>query len=371
MFVAAGDAGSASCDDGGDPAGIPYSAQYGLSVNGLASTPYNTAVGGTDFNWCSLTDGVQAAPYWNSTNATNGSKRQRLCARGSLERHLRKPAHGDFLRGGRQARLRTIRRSDGPRVRLQLCIQQLADGQQYEQAQRHGVNCLSCGYDRRKRRRQRLHCERQQRRIQLRFHHHHHRPAYGSIPLVSDGWPKPTWQTGVSGFPPTGCAIFPMFPSLPPTASFQQLLPICVSAVAAALIATSSEPSRRRWAERRSASPAMAGVMALIDQKTGAAQGSPNAELYKLAAKQTMTAVRREASTTNGCYFNDIDTDTIAMPCDYGAYRGQPVSAIPCCTQSPKSRTSNLHGFDSVRSRQSSPGRPPALATTWPPASDR
>lgn len=35
------------------------------------------------------------------------------------------------------------------------------------------------------------------------------------------------------------------------------------------------------------ATPEMAGVMALINQKVGTSQGSPNAELYKLAGMQT------------------------------------------------------------------------------------
>jgi len=52
VFVAAGDSGAPGCDQGGDSIGWPYSAQYGLSVSGLASTPYNVAVGGTDFGWC-------------------------------------------------------------------------------------------------------------------------------------------------------------------------------------------------------------------------------------------------------------------------------------------------------------------------------
>ena len=59
--------------------GNPYVAQYGLSVNGMASTPFNTAVGGTDFSWCQ--------PYFNSsgdnfegcaTSSTESSGRQRL-----------------------------------------------------------------------------------------------------------------------------------------------------------------------------------------------------------------------------------------------------------------------------------------------------
>jgi subtilase family serine protease len=55
VFVAAGDSGAPSCDQGGDSIGWPYSTQYGLSVSGLASTPYNVAVGGTDFTWCKPT----------------------------------------------------------------------------------------------------------------------------------------------------------------------------------------------------------------------------------------------------------------------------------------------------------------------------
>ena len=60
VFVASGDAGSATCDQGQNP---PHPAEYGLTVSGMASTPYNTAVGGTDFNW-----GSTASPYWGATN---------------------------------------------------------------------------------------------------------------------------------------------------------------------------------------------------------------------------------------------------------------------------------------------------------------
>jgi trimeric autotransporter adhesin len=44
VTVSSGDSGSASCD-----ADSETEAQMGLAVNGLASTPYNVAVGGTDF----------------------------------------------------------------------------------------------------------------------------------------------------------------------------------------------------------------------------------------------------------------------------------------------------------------------------------
>ena len=75
VFVATGDSGSPSCDQGGDASGTPYEAQYGLSVSGLASSPWDTAVGGTDFNWCAAnaTTSCTASPYWNSTNASTGA----------------------------------------------------------------------------------------------------------------------------------------------------------------------------------------------------------------------------------------------------------------------------------------------------------
>ncbi|MFZ0395221.1 MAG: protease pro-enzyme activation domain-containing protein [Terracidiphilus sp.] len=68
VFVASGDAGAATCDQA-TPHQLPYGAQYGLSVSGMASTPYDTAVGGTDLNW-----GSTPSPYWKSTsNSTTGA----------------------------------------------------------------------------------------------------------------------------------------------------------------------------------------------------------------------------------------------------------------------------------------------------------
>ena len=60
VMVSAGDAGSAGCDDFNSNS----PAQYGLAVSGFASTPYNVAVGGTDFNQYN-----NWSTYWNSSNA--------------------------------------------------------------------------------------------------------------------------------------------------------------------------------------------------------------------------------------------------------------------------------------------------------------
>jgi pro-kumamolisin-like protein/Big-like domain-containing protein len=61
VLVSSGDSGSAGCDD-------PHSSDFatnGLAVSGLASTPFNVAVGGTDFLYSTASP---SSAYWNVTN---------------------------------------------------------------------------------------------------------------------------------------------------------------------------------------------------------------------------------------------------------------------------------------------------------------
>ncbi len=62
VTVSSGDAGSAGCDD----QNTVTVAQDGLAVNGLASTPYNIAVGGTDYT-------VLATNFTQYANTANGT----------------------------------------------------------------------------------------------------------------------------------------------------------------------------------------------------------------------------------------------------------------------------------------------------------
>ena len=64
VTVATGDTGSAGCENQNAPA--PNPATTGLQVNAFASTPFNVAVGGTDFN-----DGTTQTTYFNATNDPN------------------------------------------------------------------------------------------------------------------------------------------------------------------------------------------------------------------------------------------------------------------------------------------------------------
>jgi subtilase family serine protease len=67
VMVSTGDSGSAGCDN----PDTETVAQNGLAVSGFASTPFNVAVGGTDFHY---PNAAALATYWNSTNdSKNGS----------------------------------------------------------------------------------------------------------------------------------------------------------------------------------------------------------------------------------------------------------------------------------------------------------
>ena len=87
VFVSTGDTGPAACPLSGSLSGGVTSA--GLSVNGIASTPWNVAVGGTDFFYSDYASGAPSAPtFWNQANDTG---------LGSLKSSLPEQPWGDAL----------------------------------------------------------------------------------------------------------------------------------------------------------------------------------------------------------------------------------------------------------------------------------
>jgi Pro-kumamolisin, activation domain/Bacterial Ig-like domain (group 3) len=330
VFVSAGDAGSAECDDGGDSVGNPYSAQFGLAVNGIASTPFNTAVGGTDFNWCPLTSTTPCtpAPYWNSTNASTGASASGYIPEVPWNDTCANPLALAFLQqqaAGLKAPTFTtqegacnfVYNSGGTTGALPLFVDTVGGGGGASNCVVNDGNDVSS-------------CDTSTVTTGS---------TNGSITLVADGWPKPSWQTGVSGIPLNdGVRDIPdvsFFASDGFLSSSSYL--ICVSALADCTYSDTAEPTALEVGGTSVSSPAMAGAMALINQKAGQSQGSPNAELYKLAAAQTYSSCSAEKVTSTGtsCYFNDIDTSTIAVPCDFGAQEGSPAQAgiqSPGCT---------------------------------------
>lgn len=330
VFVASGDSGAASCDQG--QGNSPYAAEYGVSVSGLTSTPYNTSVGGTDFNWCSLTATCTAAPYWGTNNSSDSSALGYVpevpwndtCA---------SPLALGFIQGlatyigvsgvtdaetacsfaGNLTYRRVIYNSAaysgfdmgalvdywGGSGGASGCI--VNDGNTVASCASSITNTGS---------------------------------SFGSLPLVKDGWPKPVWQSNVTGIPSDGVRDVPdvsFFASDGYLSSSAYL--VCVSDSAACTYSTKSEPSALEVGGTSVASPAMAGVMALINQKAGAPQGNPNSTLYLLASRQNYTSCNgANGAPGSGCYFNDITTGTNAMPCDYGAFGALSPNCTPAHT---------------------------------------
>jgi hypothetical protein len=356
VFVASGDSGSASCDQGGDSSGVPYAAEFGLSVSGIASTPFNTAVGGTDFNWCPLTstDGcaTESQTYWNtSNNSTNKADAKgyvpetpwnNTCTNPLVVPYLKSffngtnfyntyPGTGNqtisvtdaetgcnaigfyaqTLEGDGVGGILNLDDTVGGSGGASCCVNNSTNpnGDTFGAC---ATGATSTGVTT--------------------------NPDSGvsqsSLALVNNGWPKPSWQAGVTGIPSDGVRDIPdvsFFASDGFLSSSAYL--VCVSAATTdpeCTYSTSAEPFAEEVGGTSVATPAMAGVMALIDQKTGAAQGNPNTELYALAAKQSYGGCSSETTSTgSACYFNDIDQGTIAMPCDYAGYVTTP---SPNCT---------------------------------------
>jgi Pro-kumamolisin, activation domain len=61
VVISSGDSGSAACDD----ENTEFTAAFGLAVSGIASTPFNVAVGATDFNY---TVAGYPGNFWSTTN---------------------------------------------------------------------------------------------------------------------------------------------------------------------------------------------------------------------------------------------------------------------------------------------------------------
>jgi subtilase family serine protease len=323
VFVATGDSGAPACDQGLDQSyGVPYVAQYGLSVSGMASTPYNTAVGGTDLNW-----GTKASPYWGSTNSSTTQANavgympevpwNESCTNPILIAGISgSSGYMDTTYGysGTNAEIICDLLGNYDDPNFYWTVDTVGGGGGKSSCVvNDGADSSSC--------------------VSTTVTTG---ASYGNITLHADGWLKPAWQSNVTGIPTDGVRDIPDVSFFASDGFLGSSYLICVSANGSCTYTGHSDAAPLEYQEvggTSVASPAMAGVMALINQKIGTAQGNPNSELYALAAKQTYSSCSTETVTnSSACYFNDIDTGTIAMPCSAGA---EPLTSPDCtATQS-------------------------------------
>jgi subtilase family serine protease len=297
VFVSTGDQGSAVCDAGMDT-NTPYAAQYGLSVNGLASTPYNTAVGGTDLNW-----GSTASPYWSTSNASSGLNALSYIPEVPWNDTCTNPLALNYLQQWAAVLVKNGYNATSPTDAETACnfvvnwwsviyqnTSPTVDISSFVDITGGSGGASACT------------------------------TSTGTVASCSGGYAKPSWQAGVAGIPSDGKRDLPDVSFFASNGFLGSAYLVCVSANGSCTYSATSEPTSQEVGGTSASSPAMAGVMALINQKAGSAQGNPNAELYALAANQTYANCTTESVTnSSSCYFNDIDTGTIAVPCASGS----------------------------------------------------
>jgi hypothetical protein len=233
-MVSTGDNGSAGCDD---PDTETY-AVYGRNVNGIASTPWNAAIGGTDFNQPTQDD---LNDYWNTTNAptTQQSVKNNTyipelvwndsCANPILQ----------LAQGGSTSPLSNCNNSD------------------FNAPYPSGLLDIIAGGG----------------------------GASGSGLGSGLGWMKPEWQTG-TGVPNDNARDLPDVSLFASNGFLGSLYVICQSDASPANGSECTLTTLLGYGGTSVASPAFAGIMALVNQKYGV-QGVPGLVLYNLASKQS------------------------------------------------------------------------------------
>jgi subtilase family serine protease len=259
VFVSAGDEGAASCD------ADYYAAIHGIGISGYASTPYNVAVGGTDF-----ADTYQAEndTYWNSTNSADY---------GSAKSYIPEIPWNDSCAGSILSSYSDYKTVYGPDGFCgSLTAQQGFD--LTVAAGSGGPSGCATGV-----------------------------PSANLIVSGScAGYAKPAWQMGVPGNPNDGVRDIPDVSLFASNGLWGHYYVTCFSDPSNGGTDCSGTPAN--WSGPAGgtsfSAPIMAGIQALVNQKVGGAQGNPNSVYYKLAASSVAASV-----------FHSITTGDISVNC--------------------------------------------------------
>ena len=137
----------------------------------------------------------------------------------------------------------------------------------------------------------------------------------------SGGYAKPSWQTALtpadSKRDVPDVSLFSANGS--PSGSFYILCEADLLTGGTSCAPTDSSTQFISVGGTSASTPAMAGMLALVEQKVGSRLGNPNYVLYKLAAQQTPANCNSTNGSGSTCVFNDVTTGTIAMPCVKGS----------------------------------------------------
>jgi subtilase family serine protease len=134
---------------------------------------------------------------------------------------------------------------------------------------------------------------------------------------VSKFFPKPSWQTGVANIPNDGARDLPDV-SLAAAAAHDPYL-LCVQGSCSG--GNNGAVSFVSVGGTSAGAPSFAGIMALVNQKTGSRQGQANYVLYRLAAAETLAKCNGSSQAglpSMNCIFNDVTVGNNAVPGEPG-----------------------------------------------------
>ena len=149
-------------------------------------------------------------------------------------------------------------------------------------------------------------------------------PTVLGLPVAAEAIAKPSWQTG-TGVPADGVRDTPDVSLFAGAGFFGAFYVVCQQSTNSDGKPCSLSAPAYDFAGYGGTSisaPAFAGILSLVNQKTGSRQGNANYVLYNLASQQSKAGTACNSITgapSAGCVFNDLTTDTIAMPCLKGA----------------------------------------------------
>ena len=285
IFVSSGDELAESSDDGNV-------ATHGISISGFASTPYNVAVGGTDFGYVPL--GEDSTKYWSATNtSTYGS---------ALSYMTEIPWNGSCA-SAYVAQVYGTSTTNTPAAFCNSSAVTSTSGADnfFDGAFGGSGGPSGCATG---------------------------SPSTSGVVSGScAGYAKPSWQSGLIGNPADGVRDIPDVSLFASNGIFDPYYAVCwsnpntKSPEFAGFTCTGDPSTWAGFGGTSVSSPIMAAIQALVNQKTGSRWGNPNTVYYALANTEygaTGSAACNSSTvnkTSNSCKFYDITQGDIVGVC--------------------------------------------------------
>jgi subtilase family serine protease len=283
IFVSSGDEGAASADFGNP-------SRHGITVSGFTSTPYNVSVGGLDFGY--VANGINPGVYWNPNNSTAPAMLY-----SSALSYIQEVPWNDSCAGGLLSGFlgisplglcnnAAVTSPSGP---LNFFLNAVGGS--------GGPSACATGSP----------------------------SSFGIVGGSCAGYPKPAWQQGLVGNPGDGVRDIPDVSLFAANGVWGSYYVACWSNpdpnVGGGFTCSGAPGNWAGFGGTSISSPIMAGIQALINEKTKSRWGNPNTVYYSLAKSEYGAAGSPTCNSTtvnptgNGCVFYDVTQGDNVVVC--------------------------------------------------------